>query len=64
MLYIGLDLGTSACKLLLVDETRAVRNTVTKSYPLSFPQPGWSEQAPEDWWQAVLGRRARAADGL
>ena len=54
MLYIGLDLGTSACKLLLVDETGAVRNTVTKSYPLSFPQPGWSEQAPEDWWQAVL----------
>ena len=45
MLYIGLDLGTSACKLLLVDETGAVRNTVTKSYPLSFPQPGWSEQA-------------------
>ena len=40
MLYIGLDLGTSACKLLLVDETGAVRNTVTKSYPLSFPQPG------------------------
>lgn len=54
MLYISLDLGTSACKLLLVDETGAVRNTVTKSYPLSFPQPGWSEQAPEDWWQAVL----------
>ena len=54
MLYIGLDLGTSACKLLLVDEAGAVRNTVTKSYPLSFPQPGWSEQAPEDWWQAVL----------
>ena len=54
MLYIGVDLGTSACKLLLVDETGAVRNTVTKEYPLSFPRPGWSEQAPEDWWQAVL----------
>ncbi|MCI8916037.1 MAG: xylulokinase [Oscillospiraceae bacterium] len=54
MLYIGIDLGTSACKLLLVDEDGAVRNEVTKEYPLSFPQPGWSEQNPEDWWRAVL----------
>ena len=54
MLYIGIDLGTSAAKLLLVDEFGQVRNTVTKEYPLEFPQPGWSQQAPEDWWQAVL----------
>ena len=54
MLYIGIDLGTSAAKLLLVDEFGHVRNTVTKEYPLEFPQPGWSQQAPEDWWQAVL----------
>ena len=53
MLFIGIDLGTSACKLLLVDEGGAVRNEVTKGYPLSFPQPGWSEQDPGDWWQAV-----------
>ena len=54
MLYIGIDLGTSACKLLLVDENGAVRNEVTKEYSLSFPYPGWSEQSPEDWWQAVM----------
>ena len=42
MLYIGIDLGTSACKLLLVDEAGQVKNTVTKEYPLSFPRPGWS----------------------
>ena len=54
MLYIGIDLGTSACKLLLVDEEGRVHNTVSKEYPLSFPQPGWSEQAPEDWWAACL----------
>ena len=54
MLYIGIDLGTSACKLLLVDGDGAVRSEVTKEYPLSFPQPGWSEQNPEDWWRAVL----------
>lgn len=53
MFYIGIDLGTSALKLLLVDGDGAVRNEVTKEYPLSFPQPGWAEQDPEDWWQAV-----------
>ena len=53
MLYIGIDLGTSACKLLLVDEQGRVCHTVTKEYPLSFPRPGWSEQNPEDWWKAV-----------
>lgn len=54
MLYIGIDLGTSACKLLLVDEMGRVCNTVTKEYPLSFPCPGWSEQEPSDWWSACL----------
>lgn len=39
--YIGIDLGTSACKLLLVEETGAIINSVTKEYPLSFPHPGW-----------------------
>ena len=53
MLYIGIDLGTSACKLLLVEESGAILNSVTKAYPLSFPHPGWSEQNPEDWWKAV-----------
>ena len=46
MLYIGIDLGTSASKFLLVDEVGRVLNTVTKEYPLSFPRPGWSEQDP------------------
>ncbi len=52
--YIGIDLGTSAMKLLLVDGAGAVRNTVTEEYPLEFPQPGWSQQAPEDWLRALL----------
>ena len=54
MLYIGVDLGTSACKFLLVDDKGRVLNTVSKTYPISFPHPGWSEQAPEDWWAACL----------
>ena len=53
MLYIGIDLGTSACKLLLTDETGDIKNIVSRSYPLDFPQPGWSEQDPAAWWQAV-----------
>ncbi len=54
MLFIGVDLGTSATKLLLVDEKGEILNTVTKEYPLSFPQPGWSEQEPAGWWNACL----------
>ena len=52
MYYIGIDLGTSAVKLLLVDEQGVIHNEVTKEYPLCFPHPGWSEQDPGDWWQA------------
>ncbi len=54
MLYIGIDLGTSAVKLLLMDGEGAIKNIVSKEYPLEFPQPGWSQQNPEDWKKAVL----------
>ena len=54
MLYIGIDLGTSSTKFLLVDEKGTVCNEVTKEYPLDFPKPGWSEQHPEDWWNAAV----------
>ena len=53
-LYIGIDLGTSAMKLLLTDETGSILNTVTRDYPLHFLQPGWSEQNPADWWNACI----------
>ena len=53
MLYIGVDLGTSAVKLLLMDECGAILNTVSKEYPLEFPHPGWSQQKPEDWLRAI-----------
>lgn len=54
MLYIGVDLGTSAVKLLLMDETGKIHNTVSKEYPLYFPYPGWSEQNPEHWYTETL----------
>ena len=53
-LYIGVDLGTSAVKLLLMDGKGRIRNVVSKEYPLEFPHPGWSQQAPEDWKKAVF----------
>ncbi len=52
--FIGIDLGTSAVKLLLVDEQGRIHNTVSKDYPLEFPQPGWSQQDPADWEKAVF----------
>ena len=56
MLFIGVDLGTSAVKLLLMDETGKIHKVVSKEYPLYFPQPGWSEQNPQDWiWQSMEG---------
>jgi xylulokinase len=50
---IGIDIGTSACKSLLVDQTGSILARALEPYPLSTPRPGWSEQDPEDWWQAV-----------
>ena len=52
MYYIGADLGTSSLKMLLLDEEKNILNSVTESYDLIFPNPGWSEQNPEDWWNA------------
>ena len=63
MFYIGIDLGTSAVKLLLMGGDGTIQNVVSREYPISFPHPGWSEQNPEDWWSAVLdGIRALTAD--
>lgn len=54
MLYIGVDLGTSAAKLLLMDAEGQIKNIVSKEYPLYFPHPGWSEQSPEDWFAQTM----------
>jgi len=54
MYYIGIDLGTSAVKLLLMDESGKILNVVSKEYPLFFPNPGWSEQKPEDWYEKSI----------
>ena len=63
MLYIGVDLGTSAVKLLMMDASGDIKKVVSREYPLFFPQPGWSEQHPEDWFtQAMDGLKELTAE--
>lgn len=50
MFFIGVDLGTSAVKLILADEGGKVLKVVSKEYPVNFPHSGWSEQNPYDWF--------------
>lgn len=64
MLYIGVDLGTSAVKLLLMDEKGNIKNIVSKEYPLSFPKSGWSEQNPEDWYEKSVEGIKELVDGF
>lgn len=63
MLYIGVDLGTSAVKLLLMDHEGKIIKIVSREYPLYFPHPGWSEQKPEDWYtNSIEGIKELIAD--
>ena len=62
--YIGMDLGTSALKLILIDENKSILKTVSKQYPISYPKPNYSEQNPEDWWTAVKEGLAELTDGF
>jgi xylulokinase len=64
---VGLDVGTSAVKGVAIDEEGRLLATASAGYPLSRPQPGWSEQEPEDWWFAardVLGQLPEGPVGL
>ncbi len=53
-LYIGIDLGTSAVKLVLMRADGSIENIVSREYPIEFPQPGWSQQNPKDWYQQAM----------
>ena len=54
MLFAGIDLGTSAVKIILMDENGTILKNVSRSYPLNMPEPGWSEQNPDDWFNETL----------
>lgn len=64
MYYIGIDLGTSAVKLLLMDGKGTIHNIVSKEYPLYFPHPGWSEQNPEDWYEKSMEGLSELLEGF
>jgi len=49
---IGIDIGTTGAKTLIISETGEVLASATVEYPLYTPHPNWSEQDPEDWWRA------------
>lgn len=51
--FLGLDIGTSSIKALLLDETQRVIADASCPLALSRPKPLWSEQAPKEWWQAT-----------
>lgn len=72
-MYLGIDIGTSGVKAVLVDDEQSIIDQATSPLSVSRPQPLWSEQDPEDWWRATQdavlkldrqGRRAVKAIGL
>ncbi|MEZ6113374.1 MAG: xylulokinase [Pirellulaceae bacterium] len=52
--FLGIDIGTSGTKTLAIDETGAILAEASAGYPIYHPKPMWSEQDPEDWWQATV----------
>ena len=64
--YLGIDLGTSGTKALVLSARGKVLATATATHPLHMPKPGWSEQAPDDWWKSARTavKAALAAAGV
>ena len=61
---LGIDIGTSGTKTLLIEESGKVVASATDTYPLSTPKPLWAEQNPEDWWQATVSTIRKAIAGI
>jgi len=53
-LFLGLDVGTTGTKCVLIDARGAVVAEATAEHPVSYPKPGWAEQDPEDWWRSSV----------
>ncbi|HDS74590.1 MAG TPA: xylulokinase, partial [Firmicutes bacterium] len=54
MALLGLDIGTTGVKALVIDDAGHTLGAYTDEYPLSTPRPGWAEQDPEQWWRATI----------
>ena len=63
---LGVDVGTSACKVALFRPDGGVAAQATAEYPVYYPQPGWAEQDPQDWWKAICAsvQRVLAESGV
>ncbi|MEW6197944.1 MAG: xylulokinase [Planctomycetota bacterium] len=61
--FLGIDIGTSGTKALLLDGTGRVRATASAGHPSLFPRPGWSEQRPQDWWASACAAVRRLWGG-
>jgi len=62
--FLGIDVGTTSTRVLAISETGQRIASATYEYPLSTPRPGWSEQQPEDWWEATVhGIRQLVGEG-
>jgi xylulokinase len=64
MYFIGVDLGTSSVKILVMDSQGHIISTLSKDYPLYFPKPLWSEQNPQDWLEQSLAGMKEALSDL
>ena len=62
--YVGIDLGTSSVKTLLLSGDGEVVSSVTKEYPLYFPHSGWSEQNPEYWYSQTVASLRELLKGV
>ncbi len=61
---LGIDLGTSSVKVVLVDERGDVLGRGSGDYPLLTPKPGWVEQDPQSWWSATVKAVRQSLIGL
>ncbi len=64
MLFIGLDIGTSATKCLLMDAEGRVLKVTSRSQRTAYPEPGWSEQDPAMWWESVRSGVRELLEGV
>ena len=66
MSLIGIDVGTSGVKVILLDNNGDIAANIAIEYPVSRPKPTWSQQEPEDWWNATCDaiRKALSHSGI
>lgn len=54
MNFLGIDLGTSSVKLIIMDQNGNILESVSRNYDIIYPKTGWAEQNPEDWWNSIV----------